>query len=142
MIGSSFKSYIEENSIEIVRTCKEMDIKSWKLHLRIADYTILDMYEENVCEALRIISGLKSKSMKLSELEEILRNRVARVQRDVKRYWRIKCDEGRPFLYYVDLLSKVIDKIARGELDADKLIEEYSASLTIIPVVYVPAKHN
>jgi len=47
----------------VVRACKEMDLQSWKLHLRIADYTALDFYER-VLEVLRSLSvGLEDISI-------------------------------------------------------------------------------
>lgn len=138
VIGDTFRENIENNSIEIIKICKKMDVKSWKLHLRIADYTILDMYEENVNEALEIINKLKMKKVEINEVERIVKSRIARVKKDAKRYWRIKCDKGKPFLYYIDPLVKLILKEIRGELDINRLSEEYAVSLTIIPAIYIP----
>lgn len=137
LIGDAFRKGIEDNSITIIRTCREMDLKSWKLHLRIADYSILDMYEKNVSEALEVVRKIRAGEICEEEFSQVIENRVKRVEKDSKRFWRIKRSEGRPFLYYVDPLQKIILKVVRGAINVDELSEEYAASFTIIPTVYI-----
>lgn len=109
-----------------ITVCGELDLRSWKLHLRIADYTILDWYEECVDEALAVIRG--------SDPIPILEKRVSRVKGDAKRYWRVRCEEGEPLLLYVDNLALALRAgILRG-LEADT-----AAALAIVPVVHVSA---
>lgn len=107
-----------------VLVCKEMDRHSWKLHLRIADYTILDFYEACVDEALKVIEGL--------DPEPVLVSRLERVKKDVKRYWRVQCDEGQPLLLYVDNLALAIKAGGLKNLETD-----CAAALAIVPVVHV-----
>ncbi len=78
-----------------------LSVEDWKLHLRIADYTILDMYENAVSGALGIVEGCSAEG-----LERTLNDRLESIRRDVRRYWRILCGEptARAFLYYVDNL--------------------------------------
>ncbi|MEM3981230.1 MAG: hypothetical protein QXQ34_02595 [Thermofilum sp.] len=105
-----------------VLTCKEMDKRLWKLHLRIADYTILDFYEECIDEALEVLAG--------SDPEPLLRNRLERVRRDAKRYWRVRCEEGRPLLLYVDNLA-----LAARAGNLENLDASCAPALAIVPVV-------
>jgi len=132
VLGSRFIPYIESLSSEVVRVCKDkvMDVRQWKLHLRIADYSIIDIYEQSVMEAMEVISKFKLGSLKIEEIEQILGNRREKIKIDTNRYWRIKCSEGKPFLYYVDMLS-----IAKNVLKY--LSENHAAGLSIVPVVRI-----
>ncbi len=129
VLGSRFIPYIESLSSEVVRICKDkvMDVRQWKLHLRIADYSIIDIYEQSVMEAMEVISKFKLGSL---EIEQILRNRREKIKIDTNRYWRIKCSKGKPFLYYVDMLSVVKNMLKY-------LSENHAAGLSIVPVVHI-----
>jgi len=125
LVGDSYHELVERLAADAVRICKELSIREWKLHLRIADYTILDFYEEAVDEALR---ALREPSLLVRLLEE----RRERISADKRRYWRISCEDGKPFLYYVDNLSVAHTYgVIRGE-------EDWAAALAIVPVIYVP----
>lgn len=120
--------YLEETSrlaAGSVRVCKEMDTASWKLHLRIADYTALDFYDKCVDEAFSILEG--------ADPQPVLKSRVKRVKRDTKRYWRIACSEGRTFLSYVDNLKLAVEAGVHKQLEL-----EAAAALSIVPVVLIP----
>uniref|UniRef100_A0A7J3X842 Uncharacterized protein n=1 Tax=Thermofilum pendens TaxID=2269 RepID=A0A7J3X842_THEPE len=125
LVGSSYLDHLTRVAAGVVRACKEMGLQSWKLHLRIADYTALDFYEKCVDEALSAIEG--------ADPQPILEARARRVEKDAKRYWRIMCDSGEVFLVYVDNLSLAAQAgiVRRVERDA-------AAALSIVPVVYVP----
>jgi len=130
VLGRRFLPFVEKLSVEVVRICKNktLDIKQWKLHLRIADYTTLDFYEKSVIEAMNLIA--KSHVLSKKELNSILENRLKRIKEDTKRYWRIKCSEGKPFLYYIDMLNVVKDRVKY-------LSENQAAALSIVPAVHV-----
>jgi len=129
VLNKSFCESIEEISTGHVRTCKEFDDSTWKLHLRIADYSILDFYSEAVSEAEELIEGACRRSTGWEEkLKNVLEKRRERVEKDVKRYWRISCSEGRVFLYYVDMLS-----LASSLLSS--LSGNHAAALAIVPAV-------
>ncbi|HIE55516.1 MAG TPA: hypothetical protein EYP90_10100 [Chromatiaceae bacterium] len=132
VLGSKFIPCIKSLSSEVVKVCKDkvMDVKRWKLHLRIADYSIVDIYEQSVMEAMEVISRFKLGSLKIGEIEQILRSRHEKIKIDTNRYWRIKCSEGKPFLYYVDMLS-----IAKNVIRY--LSENHAAGLSIVPVVHI-----
>ena len=141
LVGETYRASIEENATMIVRVCKDkkMDLKQWKLHLRIADYTVLDFYEKNIEENLEVIKSILENNVNSDNIKRILEKRRERVKKDTKRYWRIKCNSGTPFLYYIDPLPRIIESIIKGELEPRNLRAEYAAGLSIIPVIYVPA---
>lgn len=128
LIGDHYSRDVESLSFTTVYTCKELSVGDWKLHLRIADYTVLDFHERCVDEVLKALE-----SGALSELGRIAESRLERMELDKKRYWRIKCDQGRPFLHYVDMLGASL----RGGIR--ELKPDYTAGLAIVPVVRIPA---
>lgn len=128
MIGNRFKEYISRLSSDAVRACKELSTSDWKLHLRIADYSILDMYEQSIDEVYALLEKRRFESV-----EDLVRTRANRIARDKRRYWRILCDTGRSFLYYIDLFKLVLENKLLKELDA-----EHAAGLTIVPVIHIP----
>ena len=135
MLTAKYLDEIDSICVEKVRTCKELDDGSWKLHLRIADYTILDMYERCIEENIKVLNLLKSNSVE--EINKVLEERIARVKKDKKRYWRIICDSGKIFLYYVDLLRIFIDVIRKEKIDIHRLVGDYAAALSTVPVMNV-----
>jgi len=125
LIGEKYVGDAAKLAVGSVRVCKEMDTASWKLHLRIADYTALDFYERCVDEALAVLGGANP--------QPVLGSRLERVERDAKRYWRIACPEGRPFLLYVDNLKLAVETGVHKRLEL-----EAAAALSIVPLVIVP----
>lgn len=128
MIGDRFHEYVSAYSTDVVYTCKELSLSDWKLHLRIADYSILDMYEQSIDEVYVLLD-----KHEITKVEDLLKARATRVSRDKKRYWRLLCEKGRPFLYYVDLFKLAVENNLLDELN-----KEHSAGLGIIPVVHIP----
>jgi hypothetical protein len=132
VIGRRFEEQLGRLSVESVRTCRDLDTEDWKLHMRIADYTVLDMYEYAVSGALEV-----SESCSGGKLGEVLSARLELIRRDVRRYWRIVCGEptARAFLYYVDNLRLYAQNCGleglcgRGNL---------SAALAVVPVITIP----
>ncbi|MEM1596583.1 MAG: hypothetical protein QXS24_05475 [Desulfurococcaceae archaeon] len=134
LIGEKYLDKLRDISIDAVFTCRELSVSDWKLHLRIADYTILDLYEWSINTARQAITYIKIKDKE--NLSKILHERVERVERDKKRYWRIACSERRNlFLLYIDNLKLLIDRST--EL-INMVNEDSIASLAIIPVVHIP----
>ena len=133
-IGESIKS-LERYSVGVVKTSKSMDKSGWRLHLRIADYSILDLYRDMVDYAYNIIRELKLGSPPNLEKMREIRRRIA--EKDSKRYWRIMDADGQhTFLLYIDLLDLVLDNLNRCGWCIE-LEEEDSAALTIVPVVHI-----
>jgi len=121
------EKYLAEASritVNTINVCRELSVNEWKLHLRIADYTILDSYGETVELALKYINSGENRI--LSERAEIAR-------RDSRRYWRIKCDQGKPFLLYLDPLI-----LARNNTRVRELLSrDHAPGLAVIPAVNI-----
>ena len=126
IVGNRYLEHVAKLSTRVVYVDdpKKMDTNSWKLHLRIADYTILDFYEGCVEEALRVLRGEAS-------VDEVVEDRRRRIEKDVRRYWRIAKESGTPFLLYIDMLS-----LLRGSIN--ELEEDHAAGLAIVSAVFIP----
>lgn len=131
-IGVRFVPQLSRLSVEVVRTCRELDVEDWKLHMRVADYTILDTYEYAVSEALRAVESCSAE-----ELEKMLSDRLESIKRDVKRYWRVLCEEptAKVFLYYVDNLRLYVQSCGLERLCGRS---NTAAALAVVPVVSIP----
>lgn len=133
VIGDKIHNIIHDIGIDHVYTDKSLDINSWKLHLRIANYTVLDMYEKCIIENIEALECLRSGNTEC--VMEIIKQRYSRVQKDKKRYWRIISDSGRPFLTYIDPLNILIN--AETISKEVELSEDYAAGLAIIPAIHL-----
>lgn len=133
VVGEEYITKLTPLVVDKVLTCKPLNDSLWKLHLRIADYTILDMYEESIMEALNAIELLPSKQW--IELDKILGKRKLRVEKDKKRYWRVACDQGKPLLLYIDPLMLMIGLAKKEIINPRSMKSEHAAALSIIPVV-------
>jgi hypothetical protein len=109
----------------------EMGVRDWKLHLRIADYSVLDLYEWSTTQAQRLWQ-------KDVDVEELISERVAAVKRDQKRYWRLQRGELEPrtFLVYLDLVQSLHKIGALGSITKHD-VDVVSACLAINVSVFV-----
>ncbi|MEM3964559.1 MAG: hypothetical protein QXL98_02305 [Thermofilaceae archaeon] len=128
LVGSTYVSALEEIKVDEVRVCGNLSVSDWKLHLRIADYTVLDMYDVCVEEALTVLRDP-------SVLPRITAGRRERVAKDKRRYWRIACESGSPLIIYIDNLS-VAAKLGVFE---GEIYEDWAAALSVVAVVCIPA---
>lgn len=133
VLSKKYLGYMSRFTIEEVDACNKIDVRSWKLHLRIADYTILDSYEEMVKLSLLFIDKLKIGDR--SGSKEILDKRREFASRDKKRYWRILCVQGNPFLLYIDPLLFISKHFTRKKNLVNKMKRDYAAALAIIPAI-------
>lgn len=132
IIGATYFEELRNLAVDAIYVCKDMDISSWKLHLRIADYTILDFYRECVDEILEVLLSPNPR-LRLELLTKVIERRRNRISKDKKRYWRISCDKGRPFLLYIDMANLIKKYELLGYLEV-----EHAAGLAIVPVVVIP----
>lgn len=132
VIGFSYLNYFKNLATDTVNICKDLDINSWKLHLRIADYAILDFYRECV-EEMVIMLRHYDINEKAKLLKEIVMNRKIRILKDKKRYWRIACNNGKPFLFYIDMGVLVYNYNLLQYLEVD-----HAAGLAIVPLIIIP----
>ena len=128
LIGAEAADEARRYAVSIVNTKVDMGVKDWKLHLRIADYSVLDLYAWCTSHSKRLWEGY--------DLNKFVDERRRAVQKDRRRYWRLERGEGegRPFLAYLDLAQYLIE-------DLDSLLrlpkEEAALGLAIIPAVLI-----
>ncbi len=132
VVGSRYSGFVDECSIGSVYVSRELSDRDWKLHLRIADYSITDMYLDCIEEACRALECMVSGDSGC--VEDIIRGRVERVYKDMKRYWRIKSGEGTVFLSYIDLLKILYNS---RDVVKEKISREYCICLSIIPAIHL-----
>lgn len=130
LLSEGYLDLVRKYSLGEVRVCKELGDRDWKLHIRIADYSILDSYETMVERSIEYVRAASNEEVR----ERILTERRAFVEKDSRRYWRIACNEGDPFLLYLDPL------LILGELPGGmrgRVTEEHAAALAVVPAVNV-----
>ena len=110
-LGPGAQKSLKELAVGEVSSKIEMGVKDWKLHLRIADYSVLDLYEWSTTQA----QGLWQKEV---DVEKLISERVAAIKRDQKRYWRLQRGELEPrtFLVYLDLVQSLHRAGALGSI--------------------------
>ncbi len=74
---------------------EELSDKDLKLHLRIADYSVTDFYVWATTSLYE--------SVKQGRLEEHIKERLEKIKKDKKRYWRVLKESGDVFVAYLDL---------------------------------------
>ena len=129
--GSSYTELLETVSVGEVTVCRPIDDRQAKLHLRIADYSILDSYQQSVDEAVNFIKHLNEGSLEAAD--RIIEARRGKAAKDRRRYWRILCDTGSTFLLYVDPLV-ALRKLAK-EGPKLGLSEDHAAALALVPAI-------
>jgi len=129
LIGRGVQEEVSKLAVDFVESRLDMDLRQWKLHLRIADYTVLDLYRWSTEHVEALLKGRIG-------LEAFRREREAKVRRDKARYWRLTRAEGPPwrFLYYVDVASKMDEEALRR---AGGLGPSVSAGLAIEAAVVI-----
>lgn len=132
LIGNAYLNQLLDVSLSAVYTCRDLSVNEWKLHLRIADYTILDMYEWSMETAKHTISVIKEGK----DASPILEERAHSIKEDKRRYWRISCEEeNRLFMLYVDVLRLLVEK---AENVLREVNEDTLATLAVVPIVHIP----
>jgi len=118
VLGRSSLRDLEPLVAAVVRAREALNERSWKLHARIADYTVLDMYEWATDNGLEVVKALAEGR----DPSELLSARRERVARDVKRYWRVAGEEGEAFVAYLNL-PEMLSRHAEGRAAARRLLE-------------------
>jgi len=121
---------LEPLTVDRVQTLTPLDDRGWRLHLRIADYSVLDLYRWSTAHARGLWRGPG---------EDFLGERRRRIARDRRRYWRLQAGPGpeRPFLRYLDLAQVAAREPSLGEGLASLPPEEACAALAIVAAVVV-----
>ena len=127
----------------VVNSKVRLNNQYMKLHMRIADYSILDAYESDIELLRRLWEG------KLSP-KEYLREKEVEISKDTKRYWRLTKPDTRggklkeckphPFLTYLDIPVALIRKSEEliRELIRRLKFDEVGAGLVTVPTVTIP----
>lgn len=131
VVGERYADELAKVAVDVVYVCKDMDVSLWRLHLRIADYTVLDFYGQCIDEVLKALSDQLGGGAEV--LKSIASDRRSRIAKDKRRYWRIACSSGTRFLLYVDMVSVVLSHGLEGLLKPD-----HAACLAVVPVVVIP----
>ncbi len=128
---------VEKLSIHIVKSSIKLNNQLIKLHMRIADYSILDYYDEN----LSIIEDL----WRGVSFEEFVSKREELAVRDSRRYWRLGGEgvkavkyEPHTFLAYVDLIAKGVGGEGFKHIAESFSFESVGAGLALVPAVVIP----
>jgi hypothetical protein len=130
-LGSAALAAVRPFAVDAAETTIALSDKDWRLHLRIADYTVLDLYQWSTDHARRLWRD------GANDLTQARRQRIAQ---DKRRYWRLQQGDGptSPFIFYLDLA----DRVAAGGSLRTAIIrlpeDEACAALAIVPAVAVP----
>lgn len=135
-------SYSYENDISKISICNvyvkdSLDEKSWKLHFRISDYSILDFYKQAVDESMDIIKLLNRGSLNDEYVKRVITEREKRIYKDINRYWRVKSEKGIKFLSYIDNLKLILDGISSGIININDLNMDFAAAFSIVPMIWL-----
>ena len=133
-IGGCYVDELDKLSVGCISIDKPLDNRSWKLHFRIADYTVLDFYRDRVIEAIEYIEGVRL-GINPIKYDYIISKRMDLIKNDYKRYWRIKSDWGFTFLIYIDMLKILHDLIKEGRIRIGLLDVNHAAAFSIIPIL-------
>lgn len=136
VLGESYIDKISNFLVDHVNVRDPLDNRMWKLHFRIADYTILDLYNECVNEGFKVIELIKRG--KFEDITYYLESRAKRISRDKKRYWRIISDKGELFLGYIDNLKIFYSAVKQSS--KIRLYDDYAAFMAIVPAVFINKK--
>ncbi|HEX77200.1 MAG TPA: hypothetical protein G4O03_02150 [Dehalococcoidia bacterium] len=129
-LGSSLYGELQGLSIDEVQTKVELGDREWRLHLRIADYSVLDLYRWSTEQARHLWRG---------ELNGFAEARRERIHRDKRRYWRLQRGDSapKPFLCYLDLAQTIALDPALLERIVSLPEAEVCAGLAIVTAVVV-----
>mgnify|MGYP007013813272 CR=1 FL=1 len=113
----------------------ELTDKDYKLHMRIADYTVLDFYLWATSSAQEAVMALS----RGEDIKRLLEERRERIEKDKHRYWRIISEQGRPLVLYLDLLPLLAANLSPEE--AGELVRSYEslvpATLAIVSAIVI-----
>ncbi|MHC1590322.1 MAG: hypothetical protein ACXQTQ_05095 [Candidatus Hecatellaceae archaeon] len=132
-VGSWAAEALSKLAVGEVEARVKLDSGGWKLHFRIADYTVLDAYEKSVAEAEELWS------LKV-DLEDFKRRRSERVKREAKRYWRLLEgeEEGKPLILFFDLALLAAENPKLLEDVRSLRVGEAATGLALEAAVLVP----
>ena len=132
-VGEKAAGELAPLTVERVDSRVSLDDRGWKLHFRIADYTVLDAYEWSVTHAEKLWKPRLN-------LEAFRKERASKIKADVKRYWRLNEGEEKPkpFLLYIDLAYLAAENGSLLSRLRKLRLEKASAGLALEVAVLIP----
>jgi hypothetical protein len=128
VLGEKSSRILGSLSVDRVDVRVRLTPRDLKLHLRIADYSVLDLYRWSVESAERLWTK--------KNLSGLAKERAERIARDKKRYWRLRgSGKPLPFLFYVDLVQKIAKNTGLLKNLLKLPPQEASAGLAILTAV-------
>jgi hypothetical protein len=135
MLGKKSLRSLEPLSVDRVEARVKLTPRDLKLHLRIADYSVLDFYRWSVENAERL--------WVTKNLSDLVKERAERIARDKKRYWRLRGGEKPlPFLLYVDLVQTIVNNPGLLKNLMKLPPQEASAGLAVLTAVILGDKRE
>ncbi|MEM2289150.1 MAG: hypothetical protein QXK27_00935 [Candidatus Hadarchaeales archaeon] len=127
-LGERGPKLLEPLGADRVESKIEPSLRDLKLHLRIADYSVLDLYQWSVENA---------KQLWRKNPGDLVKERAERITRDKKRYWRLQRGSRKPtdFLLYIDLVQKAAENSSFLKRLLTLPPQEVSAGLAIVTAV-------
>ncbi|MHC1601145.1 MAG: hypothetical protein ACXQTB_02220 [Candidatus Nezhaarchaeales archaeon] len=131
-LGSKSQESLKSISISEVPTKIKMSLQDWKLHLRIADYSVLDLYEWSTSHAQKLWDSEV-------DIENLVAERLKAIRKDEKRYWRLQRGDLEPttFLVYLDLVQTLWKKLVGLKVLSKYDKDVASACLAINVAVFI-----
>ncbi len=128
-VGKNVIDLLEPLEVDRVESRVELKPRDLKLHMRIADYSVLDLYQWSVEGARRL--------WHVRDPHELVRERRERIAGDKRRYWRLQRGDTSPspFLLYVDPVQRVTSSKSFLKRLRRLPEEETAAGLAILTVV-------
>ncbi len=108
-VGEEASKSLETFCVDYVESNIRLNDFGWKLHFRIVDYTVLDMYKWSTFHVKQLWSS------KL-DLTSFVKERQKKVLLDKKRYWRLQKGNEKPV--------KVVLYLDPAQLIAKKIVED------------------
>ena len=135
VLGQASSADLGSLIVDNVLVERELTDKEYKLHMRIADYTVLDLYLWATSRAREALLALAEGR----DVSAILAERKERVKKDRRRYWRVMSEEGRALILYLDLLPVLAERASVE--DVASLLERYGAlmpaTLSLISAIVI-----
>ena len=122
---------VQPFAVDAAETAVALSDKDWRLHFRIADYTVLDLHQWSTDHARHLWRD---------DANDFTQARRQRIAKDKRRYWRLQQGAGplNPFILYLDLADRVAHdgslRAAITRLPAD----EACAGLAVVAAIAVP----
>jgi hypothetical protein len=134
-LGEGAPKLLEPLSVDLVDSRVKLTPRDLKLHLRIADYSVLDLYRWSVENAELLWSGRN---------QDLVKTRIEKIANDKKRYWRLRRGDREPFpfLLYIDPVQRIVKDRSLVKKLMRLPPHEASAGLAILTAVILRERNE